>query len=65
MTRFEAQVQNSSQMGLGPKMKINTVARTKLGVYTGVLERPSFDQSQFDPSTQVLEGQIQLLFSCF
>ncbi|XP_039050715.1 ATP-dependent Clp protease adapter protein CLPS2, chloroplastic-like [Hibiscus syriacus] len=22
----------------------------------GVLERPSFDQSQFDPSTQVLEG---------
>ena len=31
----------------------------------GVLERPSFDQSQFDPSTQVLEGQIQLLFSFF
>lgn len=23
----------------------------------GVLERPSFDQSQFDPSTQVLEGK--------
>ena len=33
-TRFEAQIRNSSQMGLGPKMKINTVARTKLGVYS-------------------------------
>ena len=34
MTRFEAQIRNSSQMGPRPKMKINTVARTKLGVYT-------------------------------
>ena len=32
--RFEAQIQNSSQMGLRPKMKINIVARTKLGVYS-------------------------------
>ena len=33
MTRFEAQIRNSSQMGPRPKLKINTVARIKLGVY--------------------------------
>ncbi|GMI71934.1 hypothetical protein HRI_000862700 [Hibiscus trionum] len=27
----------------------------------GVLERPIFDQSQFDPSTQVLEGRVRFL----
>ncbi|KAE8658783.1 Detected protein of unknown function [Hibiscus syriacus] len=31
----------------------------------GVLERPSFDQSQFDPSTQVLEGRFDFSCSCF
>ena len=34
MTRFEAQIRTSSQMGPMPKMKINIVAQTKLGVYT-------------------------------
>ena len=33
MTRFEAQIRNSSQMGPRPKMKISTVVRTKLSVY--------------------------------
>ena len=33
MTRFEAQIRNSSQMDSRPKIKTNTVARTKLGVY--------------------------------
>ena len=34
MTRFETQVRNSSQMGPRPKIKMNTVAQTKFGVYT-------------------------------
>lgn len=31
----------------------------------GVLERPSLDQSQFDPSAQVLEGKIRFFFLAF
>ena len=31
----------------------------------GVLEKPGFDQSQFDPSTQVLEGKIIFCFVSF
>ncbi|XP_031264738.1 uncharacterized protein LOC116123055 [Pistacia vera] len=30
--------------------------KTRFGSSKGVLERPAFDQSQFDPFTQVLEG---------
>ena len=31
----------------------------------GVIEKPAFDQSQFDPSTQVLEGKFIFFFSFF
>lgn len=31
----------------------------------GVLERPSLDQSEFDPSSQVLEGTLQFLVFLF
>ena len=42
-TRFEAQIRNSSQKDSRPKIKINTVARTKLGVYNHL----SWSQSSF------------------
>ena len=61
MTRFEARARNSSQMGLRPKMKINTIARTKFGVYTqDILFSTTY--VVFDPNKQAIKEKMIKLF---
>ena len=60
MARFEVQIRNLSQMGPRPKIKIKTIARTKLGVY-----KVSFRKGSTNTMDDALSKKLKEIFMPF